>query len=149
MWRKPFIAGICVAASLAVWPGAAANAEQAPSGGAGLEATLTGAEEVPGPGDPTASGSFAGTFSVGHRTICYELTYQGTTATAAHIHRGTAGEAGPVVVPLEPPADGSVRACTEAPRSLVREIVVDPSSFYVNVHSAEFPMGAARGQLAR
>lgn len=32
-------------------------------------------------------------------------------------------------------------------RGLVREVRRNPRRFYVNLHSAEFPGGAARGQL--
>ncbi len=30
----------------------------------------------------------------------------------------------------------------------VAEILANPSAYYVNVHNAEFPSGAIRGQLA-
>ncbi|MGH9243701.1 MAG: CHRD domain-containing protein [Acidimicrobiales bacterium] len=113
-----------------------------------LTAQLSGAEEVPGPGDPTASGSFIGKFNAGSGFICYELTYEGTPAIAAHIHRGAAGVAGPVVVPLETPSSGSVNDCASADADLIRKIVSNPAGFYVNVHSAPFPAGSARGQLS-
>jgi hypothetical protein len=130
-------------------PVLAAKLTGAPQGGRLLTATLSGAEEVPGPGDPTASGSFVGTFNRGQRQICYELTYQGTTAVAAHIHRGAAGVAGDIVVTLQTPATGSAKECVTASRELIGEIITNPGGFYVNVHSAEFPQGAARGQLSK
>ena len=67
---------------------------------------------------------------------------------AAHIHSGDAGASGPVVIPLATPgADGTSSGCATTTRSLVASILKDPGSFYVNVHTAEFPAGAIRGQL--
>jgi hypothetical protein len=69
-------------------------------------------------------------------------------AVAAHIHHGDAGAAGPVVVPLTTPnAAGASSGCATAARSVVKAILADPGSFYANVHTAEFPGGAIRGQL--
>jgi hypothetical protein len=113
-----------------------------------LATTLTGAAEVPGPGDPDGTGTATLTVNPGLGQICYELTVSGIApATAAHIHVGPVGIAGPVVVPLEPPTDGSVSACAEVDRKLALAILMGPSDYYVNVHNAEFPAGAVRGQL--
>jgi len=108
-------------------------------------AIMTGAAEVPGPGDPDGSG--IAVITVSGTTINYSLLVQGIgTATAAHIHRGAAGVAGPVVVELNAGtlANGSVSGVSQA---LINEILANPSGFYVNVHNAEFPNGAIRGQL--
>jgi hypothetical protein len=83
-------------------------------GGRPLSTTLTGAEEVPGPGDPDGSGRAVLTFNPGQEQVCFELTVSGIEpANAAHIHVGPAGVAGPVVVPLLPPlrADRRPAAC--------------------------------------
>ena len=110
--------------------------------------TLRGSEEVPGPGDPNGSG-FA-VITISGTTIDYSLLVNGlTTPTAAHIHSGVFGVAGPIVVPLNPTfgagcATGSVAGVSS---TLIDQILANPSAFYVNVHSTEFPNGAIRGQL--
>ena len=122
----------------------------ADDGGRPLTTTLTGAAEVPGPGDPDGSGTATLWLNPGQEEVCYELTASGIApATAAHVHVGTADEAGPVVIPLVPPTDGSSSACTSASRELVLAIMQSPENYYVNVHNAEFPAGAIRGQLSK
>jgi hypothetical protein len=130
--------------------GTAMAVESAETGGRPFSTTLTGAAEVPGPGDPDGSGTATLTVNPGLGQICYALTVSGIApATAAHIHVGAADVAGPVVVPLEPPTGGSSSACVSVDRALALAIVRQPSDYYVNVHNAEFPAGALRGQLAR
>jgi hypothetical protein len=115
-----------------------------------LSTTLTGAAEVPGPGDPDGSGTATLTVNPGLGQICYELTVSGIApATAAHIHVGAVGVAGPVVVPLDPPTDGASSGCAEVSRELALAILMSPSNYYVNVHNAEYPAGAVRGQLSK
>lgn len=119
-------------------------------GGRPLHAVLTGAEEVPGPGDPDGSGTARITLNAGQQEICFELTVTDIEpATAAHIHEGPAGSAGPVVVSLAAPTSGHSKGCVAADRELIREVLQNPSHYYVNVHNAPFPPGAIRGQLSK
>jgi hypothetical protein len=130
----------------------------APAYGQGrpLSTTLTGAAEVPGPGDPDASGTALITLNQGQGEVCYELSWAGIdgTVTAAHIHVGPAGVAGPVVVPLftdvalsgTDSASGCVLGVSQ---ELIKAIRHDPASYYVNIHSSVFPAGAIRGQLGK
>jgi hypothetical protein len=112
-----------------------------------LQTELSGEEEVPGPGDPDGSGS-ATVIVIPPDTICYTLTAEGIEpATAAHIHQGGPGEAGPVVQGLEPPTSGFSSGCTEADPALVSDLQENPEGYYVNVHNEEYPDGAIRGQL--
>ena len=112
--------------------------------------TLTGAAEVPGPGDPDGNGTAHITLNQGQGEVCFELTAEGIVpATAAHIHVGAADVAGPVVVPLAPPTDGSSSGCVSADADLIKAIRQNPENYYVNVHNAEFPAGALRGQLSK
>ena len=83
--------------------------------------------------------------------ICYTLHVINTDApTAAHIHEGGVDVAGPVVVPFSPPRGGNSNGCvSNVDSAMVSRIVGNPSGFYVNVHTSDFPDGAVRGQLGR
>lgn len=138
---------ILVAASVA-WAGTAAAVPD--RAGRTFSTTLTGAEEVPGPGDPDGTGSARITLNYGQGTVCYELTVMGIApAGAAHIHEAEAGVAGPVVITLEAPTSGSSSGCVTVDRAQIKEIIQHPEDYYVNVHNAEFPAGALRGQLGK
>jgi CHRD domain-containing protein len=111
-----------------------------------LEAQLTGEKEVPGPGDPNGRGEAE--VKVFKAKVCYTLKVQRIApATAAHIHRGVRGVAGPIVVPLKPPTDGSSSGCVAISQALSKNLREHPARYYVNVHNRPFPDGAVRGQL--
>lgn len=113
-----------------------------------LSTKLTGAAEVPGPGDPDGHGVAALQLRPSRGEVCYTLNVKRISpATAAHVHLGSASVAGPVVIGLSVPTDGSTRACTSASPDLLTAIAEDPENYYVNVHNAQFPAGAVRGQL--
>ncbi len=118
--------------------------------GEGMRATLTGAQEVPGPGDPDGRGSAEITTVDRTDNLCYEIEVANIdTPTAAHIHRGARGVAGPPVITLDAPADGESNGCLILDSALIDEIERNPGGFYVNVHNGPYPSGAVRGQLAR
>jgi len=81
--------------------------------------------------------------------VCWEFTLAKIDGkpNQAHIHKGKAGVAGNVVVPLG--ASYKRQGCTSAAKSLVKAILKSPGSYYVNVHNAKHPAGAMRGQLTR
>jgi hypothetical protein len=119
-----------------------------------LDATLTGAKEVPGPGD--ADGRGRARLQLKKDQICFELSWRNIDApTAAHIHSGSRGEAGAIVVPLlNVPAGlgapvSSVGGCATADPALIADIRSHPSAYYVNIHNVPFMAGAIRGQLHR
>jgi hypothetical protein len=120
-------------------------------GGRPLTARLAGPAEVPKPGDPDGRGRATVTINQGQNQVCYEIAVSNIAAvTAAHIHRGARGVAGPPVVMLEPvAAEGPSKGCVSATADVIKEIRQNPAKFYVNVHNAEFPDGALRGQLAK
>ena len=112
-------------------------------------AALAGASERPDAGDPDAHGTATIAVDENKGEVCYDLAVTGMKATAAHIHEGGPNDAGPIVVNFTPPGpDGKSQGCTKpADKDSVTKIVQKPSAYYVNVHSAEFPQGAVRGQL--
>jgi hypothetical protein len=114
-----------------------------------LRVSMSGIQEVPGPGDPDANGTAEIRVNPRSGSVCWEVTARQIDApTAAHIHRGVEGVAGPVVLALTPPdAAGHSRGCAALDPALVREIAAQSYNFYVNVHTMAFPNGALRGQL--
>ncbi|MDM7924352.1 MAG: CHRD domain-containing protein [Pyrinomonadaceae bacterium] len=116
-----------------------------------LTTALTGAAEVPGPGDTDGTGTATIRLNQGKNQICWELTVSNiATATGAHIHEAAAGAAGPVLVTLTTPdANGTSSGCVDADAELIKRIRQSPELFYVNVHNAEFADGAVRGQLSK
>ncbi len=113
-----------------------------------LEAKMTGEKEVPGPGDPNGIGH--ADVKVYKAKVCYTLKVKRIApATAAHIHKGPPGVAGPIVVPLKPPTDGSSSGCVHISRALAKNLKEHPRRYYVNVHNRPYPEGAIRGQLER
>jgi hypothetical protein len=118
------------------------------AGGTAFQIVLTGDAEAPN-GDPVGTGTATVRLRAGQAQACYQLAAKDLpAAVAAHIHHGDAGAAGPVVIPLKTPdASGAASGCATTTRALVRTILGDPGSYYVNVHTSEFPAGAIRGQL--
>lgn len=118
--------------------------------GVRLTASLDGASEVPGPGDPDGTGTASVRINPGQNQLCYSITVSNIApATMAHIHEAAAGASGPVVRGLTAPTGGTSQACVTISRELARDIVSRPSDYYVNVHNALYPAGAVRGQLGR
>ncbi|MGN6375027.1 MAG: CHRD domain-containing protein [Sphingomonas sp.] len=111
--------------------------------------TLTPEQEVPGPGAAGSSGIAKVRVNAVTGQICYDLSVTGLAApTAAHIHKGAAGVAGPVAMPLDTPVSGHSQGCAND-AALAMALIADPSAYYVNVHDAAHPAGALRAQLAR
>ena len=114
-----------------------------------LNVTLNGIQEVPGPGDPDGSGTAEIRVVPAEGQLCWDLYgRQIDAATAAHIHRGAAGQAGPPVITLTTPgANGHSRGCATIDMAQARDIALQAHQYYVNVHTAPHPAGAIRGQL--
>jgi hypothetical protein len=114
-----------------------------------VTAKLTGAKEVPGPGDPNGRGSVMITLKKRAGKVCAHATWRKIgTPFAAHIHKGGPKVAGDVVVDLSGAVTGGAH-CTSAPRPTIKRIIAHPKRFYFNIHTGAFSGGAIRGQLHR
>ncbi|HEX8855796.1 MAG TPA: CHRD domain-containing protein [Thermoleophilaceae bacterium] len=143
------LAAVAVVAILPLTSGAQTRGERKALFGA-----MTGAKEVSATGqrragDLNGRGSF--TAIIDGTQICYGITVTNIASpVAAHIHRGGPNVAGPIVLPLQQPASGDPGAsseCKAIPSALARAILKNPSRYYVNVHTSDFPGGAVRSQL--
>ncbi len=79
------------------------------------------------------------------------LTVSGVTATMAHIHAGTAGTNGDVIVNLTP-ISGQTNQYRVPDNTVLTRAQIDAfkaGGLYLNVHSAAFPNGELRGQINR
>jgi CHRD domain len=122
-----------------------------------LSTIMTGAQEVPGPGDTNGFGAFAAVTT--EDKLCYVVTAARIDpATLTHIHAAPAGVAGGIVVGLRAPTRGiaadCIRTVPDAENTMMTlsvselaAIRANPDQFYVNVHNTPFPAGAIRGQL--
>ena len=141
---------LAAAALAAAAPTLAPMPAVAEDGGRKFSIALTGAAERPGPGDPDGSGTADLRINPGQEQVCWDVTYADIgTPVAAHIHIGGADVAGPVVVNFGVNADGTIAGCRGVSRELAMALIQTPENYYVNVHTAAFPGGAIRGQLAK
>jgi hypothetical protein len=133
--------------------------------GTPLFAVLVGGNEVSGggaanAGDGNAYGSATVIFR-GTDTLCWAILVNAIDPpNAAHIHGARAGVNGDILVNLGPPqnelgqnfgnpgtASGCVTDASTEFAATLRAIKANPSNFYINVHSGNFPAGGVRGQL--
>ncbi len=134
--------------------------------------TLLGVNETP-PVSTGTTGSFTGSFDRTNDSATFALSVtNGTGITAAHLHCGAAGVAGPIVVPLQSTpagvsvngsyATGTIRdadvanatasaatsSCAYGMNTVDKLLAAAQSgTIYVNVHSVAYPAGLIRGQL--
>ncbi len=125
----------------------------ASAGGRPYTTSLSGAAELPDPGDPDATGTARVTVNPGTREVCWSVSVDGVDLpiVAAHIHLGGADTFGSPVIFLLPAGvsdpDGEFSGCTTVDRTLAFALIMTPENYYVNVHTNLFQAGAARGQL--
>lgn len=160
--KKTLLLGIACAFSLT-----AQSVETIP-----FRVNLSSANEVPAiSGDPStavatvlvhvsrdASGQIV-SGSVDFKSV-YKLAVA-SNITAMHIHRGTAAANGPVVIdstlssPVADTTSGTLSLQGPVPPAntngvnALRDLLANPSGFYLNMHTSRNPSGEMRGQLLR
>jgi CHRD domain len=121
-----------------------------------LHAKLTAADETP----PTTSAAKGHTLikvrvdgTIEFKTQINNRNHE--TFIAGHVHQAPVGVAGPIVVPLFVPPAPPTNArhikqsgvATPNAGTTGADLCQNPSAYYVNYHTTEFPKGAIRGQL--
>lgn len=108
---------------------------------------LSGKAETP-PGAPAGTGAAIIAFH-GDSIVCWRFAHLHgfTNATFAHIHRGSHGQSGSIVVALSTGRRLHHQGCVTVSPALTKAIWSAPTRYYVNIHSARYPAGAVRGQL--
>ena len=117
--------------------------------GYNFSAQLRGASELAG-GDPDGTG-------VAHIPSAIRATWSASTCRSATSARSpprtsiadTSRVNGGPMVTLDPPDDDRRDDCIALDKALSDDIRHNPTGFYVNVHTAEFPNGAVRGQISQ
>lgn len=108
---------------------------------------LSGAQEVsPAIGDPDGTGVALLTFDSVLSTVEWLITTNNIALplTGAHIHNAVAGLNGPVKISFSAQLSSGGSPLFDDD---VAAILANPSAYYVNLHNADFPAGAIRGQL--
>ena len=110
-------------------------------------ADLKGASQVP-PIDSAGTGNADVTYDDATKMLTWTITYSGLSGpvSAAHFHgpAGTGANAGPMITikQLDSPMKGSATLTEDQVKALTG------GQMYVNVHTAKYPDGEIRGQVA-
>ncbi|HXX57087.1 MAG TPA: CHRD domain-containing protein [Thermodesulfovibrionales bacterium] len=127
--------------------------------GKSFKATLSGSEVVP-PVTTPAKGEATFELSKNGKKLSYKVTISDIeNVTAAHIHMGKVGEAGPPLVPIKikgkkgkASGKGTITSkdligsfAGKTVKDLVAEI--EAGNTYLNVHTGKYPDGEIRGQI--
>ncbi len=154
-------AAVVVAAAGGVASAAVPAAAAGETGGTVLAASLRGANEVPVQGGPAVGdqdGAALQFVKVTGDKVSVAVEWSGTgKPTALHLHQGAKGTNGGIKIDFTELLKGHGKGHGKG-RTLTGTVEVkdaalldalknDPASFYANLHTAEFPGGALRGQL--
>lgn len=155
-----FASSILVLAALPS-PAAAYEDRQAPQerqaprpGSAHFTVQLT-PEEVPTGGNDGGSGVARLDFDETRGTACYVVEWKGLEGdvTAGHLHEGPRGDPnGPHAIDFFNDqhfagTQGRTEDCVTSTRDKIRDVLANPTGYYVNIHTTAFKPGAIRGQL--
>ncbi|MFD9222431.1 CHRD domain-containing protein [Streptomyces sp. NPDC060064] len=146
-------------AGIAVQSGAGSRSDR---GAALFVASLNGASEVPVQGGPAVGdrdGAALEFVKVKGDKVSVAVKFRGTDKpTALHIHQGVKGTNGGIKIDFtgllnkgKTKSKGWTGAVTGTVKVTDKAVLdafkTDPSGFYANLHTAEFPGGAVRGQF--
>lgn len=111
---------------------------------ADVKVTLSGDNEVP---SVKSVGVGSGFFAIANdKSITGQVNTTGISGTAAHIHEGAPGSAGPVAIPLTKQGD-SYKVPDGTRLTDAQHAAFLAGKLYVNVHTTANPNGELRGQL--
>jgi len=112
-------------------------------------ANLSGQQETP---SNSSAGTGTGVLSVNPftRAAAGRMTWSGVIATDAHIHNAPAGTPGSIVIRGTVVTGDKGSLVINTPGALADNLLIAfmQNNLYYNVHSATFPSGEIRGQLA-
>ena len=118
--------------------------------GRGFAADLRGTAGSAAGGDPDGNGTAILHANPGRKELCLSVTMSGISpVTSAHVHAGSIGADGPIVAAFPELAPGAPARCAAVADEVIKRIQKEPGKYYVDVHTTEFPNGAARGQLRK
>jgi CHRD domain len=140
--------GLLIAGTLAGAPMALASVAAAPKPTT-FTFTMSGAQVVPGPGDPDGTANAAlSLFFKKPSHVCAGTNPQNVQRpfTALHLHHAPAGDVRPEVTTLTGGATDA-SGCGPVPKKVLQDIQNNPEQYYLDAHNEEFPDGAIRGQL--
>lgn len=112
--------------------------------------SMTGAQVVPGPGDPDGSGTARLPNASDISEICWNINTEliEVPLTGALIHAASAGEVGVVALQLFSEVnDPDPSGCRTADSDLLRDLNQKSREFYLEISNFAYPGGAIRGQL--
>ncbi len=133
-------------------PGGELRGQLVPGNVLVLTSTLAGEQENP-PVETEATGRGYLTVNTDTGNVWANVIAEGLTATMAHIHSGTAGVNGPVIIGLEDISEDVGNATgtvwTSPVPSFAQSVAgLSSGNYYFNVHTEANPSGELRGQLA-
>jgi hypothetical protein len=140
---------IVLAASLASCGGGGGYSGGSPSTAvttATFSSNLDSKSETP-PNTSPASGLGSVVAESATKMMTATVATKDIVGTAAHIHEGAVGVAGPIVFPLTETTAGSGKWGISKVLTDAELATLKAGGYYFNVHSTTFPSGEIRGQI--
>jgi CHRD domain len=152
--RVSSLLGLILAAMVAAQP-ASGEVVPEPEPQARKRATLvadsmTGAQVIPGPGDPDGFGTASLPNASDLGRICWDIhtNLVDVPLTGSLIHAGGPGQVGVVALQLFGEVnDPNPSGCRDADPDLLRDLNQNSREYYLEISNFPYPGGAIRGQL--